>query len=209
MRRPIAVLVGAALLSVFGLPGAAWAALAGNALRLDYLFPTTADSLASVVFVAPFADLPYTCCLSNEFGPEGSVLLISVTDDSIVVVGDRSQVFTAADFNGLSFLDAQGTIDAIVGVTLVESTLPGLDAGDIGFNADRVLIDFAGASGLNLDSWRVALRLRFAEDGGPGMLPEPGTLALCSLALMALGAVGRSGGPGRIRAVPRGVAPRR
>ena len=206
MRRPIAALAGAALLSMSCLPGAAWAALAGNALRLDYLFPTTGDSLASVVFVAPFADLPYTCCLSNEFAPQDSVLSISVTDDSIVVVGDRSQVFTAADFNGLSFLDAQGTIDAIIGVTLVESTLPGLDAGDIGFNADRVLIDFAGASGLNLDSWRVALRLRFADGGDPGTLPEPGTLALGALALMALGRLGR---PGRSDATARVAAPRR
>jgi hypothetical protein len=191
MRKSIAALLALALLAL-GVPTAAWSGLAGNSVRIDYLYPTVDDSLANAVFVAPFSDLPYTCCLSNEFSPVDSEILISVGDDNIVIVGDRSQVFTAAGFNGLSFLDVLGSIEPITGVMLVESTLPGLDASDIDFNSERVLINFAGADGLDLDTWRVALRLRFGEGGG-GTLTEPGTLALGAFALICLGATGRLG----------------
>ncbi len=188
MRKSFVALWAVMLLGL-GLPTPAWSALAGNAVRIDYLYPTLGDSLASAQFDAPFNDLPYTCCLSDEFSPVGSMLLISVTDDSIVIVGGRSQVFSPAAFNGLSFLDALGTIEPITGVVLEESTLPGLGAGDIGFSSEQVLINFAGASSLDLDTWRVALRLRFDENGG-GTLAAPGTLALGAVALICVGAAG-------------------
>lgn len=178
-------------------PTLSWAALAGNPLRLDYLYPTVGDSLASIVLVPPFSDLPYTCCISNEFSPQGSMLLISVGDDTIVIEGERSQVFTPADFNGLSFFDVAGTIEAISAATLVESTLPGLDAGDVTFTPDRVLIDFAGASALNLESWRVVVRLGFG-----GAVPEPGSLALGGLGLLLLGRLQGRGRAAATRLTP-------
>lgn len=89
--------------------------------------------------------------------------------------------FLSAAFNGFVIYDALGTIDDFTSVTINAITnMAGFDSSRITFDANHIWVNWGGLS-YTRGSTIVSLDIN-----GTQQVPEPGTLALAGLALLAM-----------------------
>ena len=107
--------------------------------------------------------------------------------DTTITITHAATGHSSATFNGYGFFDVNSTIADIVGVDILSDNT-GLVSGQPGritFNANTVFVNFEslfpGANAL------IVLGVRFDS----GRVPEPASLALVGLALLAAGAASR------------------
>jgi hypothetical protein len=155
----------------------------GKTVTGQHLFP----DLATV-----FETSDATVGAGTEFSMLGGLYTVDVSDTNLVFnIFGQGYSFTPATFNGFHLFDTNGTIDAIVNVTIDSSNLAGFDPSRISFDANNIWVNFQS---LSLDpASTVSLNVAFAttQPPNPNPTPEPATLALLGLGLAGLGAMRR------------------
>jgi hypothetical protein len=161
-----AVVVGATAigLSISVAPANA-ATFLNNAVQADNIFPninTVAEALGTK-----------TIDLDGEiFNSAGLGANALVTSTNITITNIIPGAFASDPFNGLRFLDANGTIDDIIGVTLASSTFPGFDISRVTFDPDRIFVNFTGLPVTPVGA-TISLDVQFA---GATPIPTPALL---------------------------------
>lgn len=163
------------LLRAIGLPAIAALAIVaapaqagylGHSVDADYRFPnigTVFDGMSTQVVGA-----------GTEFSLFG--VDIDLDDDTIHFSRPGPVSFSPGSFNGWSFFDVFATIDPVIGVEVISSTV-GLDNSRLSFDADTVWVNFVNlASATNFDA---VVRVRFST----AAVPAPATVALAAFAL--------------------------
>lgn len=108
--------------------------------------------------------------------------------DTSITITQTLTGHQGATFNGWSFFDVFSTIDSIVGVDILSDNT-GFFSGDpsrIFFDADHVFVNFQALS-FSVGAPEIVLGVRFASN----QVPEPESLALVGLGLLALVGVRR------------------
>lgn len=170
----LAVLVFAGMAAA---TGASASLLDGKTVSFTYLTPTI-----NTVYVPSASNGNYVVSATVEIpngiccGFEGSV---DLSDANILVNFHPTAPFpyTAAPFNGFRVSDVNNTIDDFtsVGVT-------GLTASLVTFDANNIWVNWQGISFGNGDSVSIDI------NGGSGnSVPEPSSIALVAMALLAAG----------------------
>ncbi|MAC32594.1 MAG: hypothetical protein CME38_03180 [Haliea sp.] len=159
--------------------GQAVASFDGQNVQGDYFFPNLATTLNPPVSAIVGPGIEF-----NDFpsGDQRTDVDISANNILITYISGPSS-WTSADFNGAVFSDPDGTIPAITGVSInPATTMVGLDASRVSFDADSVSINW---NGLNFDvDTIVSLDVQFGATATPAPVP---TLPLGLLFLLAAG----------------------
>lgn len=168
-------MIGAALL----LAGPVQAGFSGHTLDADYLAPNSTivfDSMSNQVVGAgvEWANIPIVA------------FSVDASDTAIRFFRTGSLSFSPSPFNGLRFIDADGSIDDIVGVTLGANSLSGAPV--ITFDANTIYVNFAGLT--TPAPFTTIINIEFATP-----VPEPGTYAMLGLGLGLLGFMSRRRNP--------------
>jgi RHS repeat-associated protein len=126
----------------------------GADIQLQYFFPTL-DAPARETLIATVNDDVEFSLSSFDDNPSDndfeSGYTIDITSNSILYQSVEAPVedpfYVSAEFNGLVFTDATDTLPAIQNVTIdSSSTTFGIDASDITFTEDTILVNFEGIS---------------------------------------------------------------
>jgi hypothetical protein len=172
MMRTITAAILAA--SAMGLPAAA-TTLTGNAIGIQYIFPTSGSV---------FEDTG-----TNVVGTDGPTSVIGIFSLSFTDTTATASNFTfdtswtPADFNGFRLYDINGTIPTFTSVTINQiSNMAGLDASRIAFDADNVYVNW---NGLSFDT-NTVVTLNIS-----GAVPEAQTWAMMIVGFGLVGAAMR------------------
>lgn len=112
--------------------------LTGNTVRIDYLFPTVADSVGNSSAVVNSA-----VEFSNAFN--FGYFNIDVTDTGFQISFLDTLAGGSPAFNGIRLSDIQSTIGAFTSVVInPTSTLTGFGSSNVTFDADNVFVNLSG-----------------------------------------------------------------
>ena len=141
-----------------------------NTVTIDYLFPNTGSVFQSS------GPLLVTAGGVNFASSTGATGRVTATQFTVLI--DSDSTFSTVPFNGFRVRDTNGTIPAIAGFSIDSSTIPGLDASRVSFDADNL---FVNLQGLNTTSGQSSvINVQFAGAAAP----EPGTLPLVGMGLL-------------------------
>jgi PEP-CTERM motif len=157
------------------LSGPVKAGFSGNVLDADYLAPTSLSVLDTMSNQVVGGGVEWLNIPIVDFS-------VDVSDTSILFFRGGSLSFSPSPFNGLRFIDANGTIDDIVGVTVGSNSLSGSPI--ITFDANTIFVNFTGLS--TPAPFSTTINVEFAAP-----VPEPEIYAMLGMGLGLLGWVGR------------------
>lgn len=148
----------------------------GQTLRLTYEFPFLGSVIAlDDVVVGAGVEVPNHSIDNQAY---------DFSDTNIFVDYRNSGTWTLTAFNGFHVFDLNGTIPAIVSVTINPATnLAGFTASRITFDADNIWVDWGG---LSFDGETVVSLDVLPEGATP--VPEPAQLLLLGAGLAAVAA---------------------
>lgn len=192
-RHPWRVATALAVLSIALTAQAAGPTLSGRSLQVDWRHPLQ-DSVylgqTAQVTVGAGTELPGFLFgyVDLDLDALGVTMTVNLGPDVFTGPAQASGV----SFNGFALVDAAGTLPAIVSATLnPSSSLPGVDASRLSFDADHVVVNLMGLSYAPGQTVRVDVAL----------VPEPSTTLLCLAGAALLVPIGL-----RRRATARGPA---
>lgn len=175
-----------AIILVIGL-GAAPVANAGfidNTVTGRHLFGETADNVQ--VYDTDDSQVG----TGVEFSMLDGIYEVDVSDTNLLLTSPRTTGATAGFFNGFHLFDSNGTIDAILDVSIASNGWAGFDASRINFDDNNIWINMQDLSLVAGDS--LSLDVSFGTvQPPPNPAPEPTTLALLGLGLASLVALRR------------------
>jgi hypothetical protein len=144
--------------------------LAGQAVRVTYLFPDTSTIFAGPVDVAGPAG-----ALTNFAGFAN----LALSDTNILITADRNAQINNVAFDGLEFLDLNGNIPNFTSVTLDGATnYAGFDSSRVTTSVNTIFVNLADLPGLQ--SQVISL------DIGSAAVPEPNSGILAGTALLTV-----------------------
>lgn len=173
----LSLLLGLAM--VLGAPGSAQATLLnGETVSFTYFFPDITSVYGSpsdgnYLVGAGVEILNGFCC-----GFEGT---LDISDTNMLADFGSSTFYTPGSFNGFKISDVFGTIDSFTSVAINASTnMIGFDASRVTFDANNIWVNWQG---LGFDENTIVS----LDINGGSAVPEPGTLSLLVLGLLATG----------------------
>lgn len=102
----------------------------------------------------------------------GASALVRSSTIQITHLDNRSYLNTP--FNGFRFSDVNGTINSIIGVSLISSNVSGFDISRVTFNANRIFVDLGG---LNVRrNQTTSFNVLFAANPAGPAIPTPALL---------------------------------
>jgi PEP-CTERM motif len=152
--------------------------LLGQMVNVSYRFPdinTVFNGNSVDVLVGPGTEI-------SGFPVGDPRTNIDLSDTNIFVTYNSASTWTSTAFNGLRFFDVNGTIPALVSVTINAATnMVGLDASRITFDADHIWVNWQGLA------FNQQTIVSLDVNASPAAVPEPATFVLLGAGLVSLG----------------------
>jgi hypothetical protein len=132
------------------------AGFAGASIRQAYWYPEA--------YIESGTLAPVTYTVGSQVESTNDYFSVDIADNTIRISFNSTLSFFPASFSGPVFTDWNGTLGDITGVSL-GTTMPGLDIGDIAWDANSIRINWTG---LPFDpSYSILLTVAISEPVGP------------------------------------------